>query len=83
MIYSSWYDNPGMILIWVLLAAGLICLSAYLIHKNIKKHEKTEEVKKDEKEIVQEELARVLKPVEDEKTKKQMEEFDEKDKTQK
>jgi Skp family chaperone for outer membrane proteins len=82
--FAEWYDSGGMILVWVILAAGLICLIAFLIRQKIKSHSKDgkeiEEAPKDEKQIAQEELNRILKPIDDEQTKKQMDEYKEDDK---
>lgn len=80
MIFAAWYNSTGMILLWVILACGLICFLAWMIRRYIKQHSTQEEKPKDPKELADEELKRILKPVDDEETKKQMDEYKEDDK---
>lgn len=57
--------------------AGLIALVAFIIHRLM--HPKLKEEKKDEKQIVQEELDRILVPVDDKKTADEISKYKEKD----
>lgn len=77
MIFADIFSNPGIILIFVLLAAGLICLIAFLIKRFMKKKNPVEEEKKSELEIADEEINRILVPIEDEDAKKQIEDYKE------
>lgn len=80
MILASIFENAGIILLFVVIAAALLCLIAFFLRKMIKKNSKNvEETQKTEDEIVQEELDKLLVPVEDEKTKKEIEEYKESD----
>ncbi|HPY79484.1 MAG: hypothetical protein GXY57_04810 [Erysipelotrichaceae bacterium] len=69
-------DNLIIFLI-ILGAAGLIALVAFIIHRLM--HPKLKEDKKDEQEIVKEELDRVLVPIEDEKTAEEISNYKDKE----
>lgn len=69
-------DNLIIFLI-ILGAAGLIALVAFIIHRLM--HPKLKEDKKDEQEIVKEELNRVLVPIEDEKTAEEISNYKDKE----
>lgn len=84
MLATIW-ENPGMIVLYILLIAGFCCLIPFLLrkHTNIfgnhtKSTEEKTEVEKNEieKKMAEEELNRILEPVDDEETLKSMEDFD-------
>lgn len=58
--------NPVYILLIIIGVFGLIALLAYIIHRVL--NPKLKEDKPDEEQFVQEELDRVLQPIEDEET---------------
>ena len=66
-----------IVLAAVLVAAGVIALAAWLIYSALPPKLKQEE--KTDKDYAQEELNRILQPVEDEETAKQISEYKEKD----
>ncbi len=82
IISFAWYDNPGYIVLFVLLGAALLALVAWLLNKYVIKRNKEsndELTRKDEQSIAEEQLSQILEPIEDEKTIKAMEEFERKD----
>ncbi|MCF0108256.1 MAG: hypothetical protein HUJ59_04590 [Bacilli bacterium] len=66
-----------IVLAAVLVAAGVIALAAWLIYRAL--HPKLKQEEKTDKDYAQEELNRILQPVEDEETAKQISEYKEKD----
>lgn len=77
-LLNSNSTNPIIVLLIILGLAGVIALAAFvvyrLLHPKLKKEDET-----DENKILQEELDRVLQPVEDEELKKQIEDYNESD----
>lgn len=69
--------NGIIILLAVLGSAIVIALIAYVIYRYT--HPKLKEEKPDEKEILQEEMDRLLKPIEDDDVAKKVEEYKEED----
>lgn len=80
MFYNSFTSNPGFIIIILLVVFGLIVFGVIMLKRHSKFFKKDDE-KPTEKEIVKQELDRVLKEVDDVEVKKAMEDF-EKNKTQ-
>lgn len=76
IILAANSTNPIIVLLIILGIAGVIAIAAFvvyrLLHPKLKKEEETNEEK-----ILQEELNRVLEPVEDEDIKKQIEDYKE------
>ena len=73
-------DNTGIItLIAIIAAAALIAIVAFVIHRFLHPKLKTDNEKPTEEQITQEELDRVLKPVEDEETAREISEYHEED----
>jgi flagellar biosynthesis/type III secretory pathway M-ring protein FliF/YscJ len=73
---SFWESNLGWLIPVILVVFfGLIVLAVILIRKYAKPF-KSEDKPKSQEEIAQEELDRVLQPVDDEEAAKQMENFD-------
>ena len=65
-----------MVMIILTLIAAVIALAAYIVYKILHpKLKKDEEI--DEEKVLQEELDRVLEPIEDEELKKQIEDYKE------
>ncbi|OPZ32123.1 MAG: hypothetical protein BWY98_01366 [Tenericutes bacterium ADurb.BinA155] len=77
IIYADfWEKNIGWLIPLILVAFfGVIVLIVIMIRKYAKPF-KNEEKPKSQEEIAQEELNRVLEPVQDEKTAEQMQKFD-------
>lgn len=78
-VYASEFPSWAIFLI-VLGFFAVVAIVAYIIHRILRfrlKDEKKEE--EDEKKIAQEELDRILQPVEDEEVAKQIENYKEKD----
>ncbi|MEG0977657.1 MAG: hypothetical protein RSE56_00230 [Bacilli bacterium] len=71
MLSGEWYNNPGMIFLFIIVIFAVIALSAFLIKKYYKpfKKEKEESEKelseKKEEDIASEELKRILEPVDE------------------
>lgn len=68
---NEWYNNPGVIIVFVIIIFGGICLAGFLIKKYAKPFKKQKEEiekerasKKDE-DLANEELSRILEPIED------------------
>ena len=76
IILAANSTNPIIVLLIILGIAGVIAIAAFvvyrLLHPKLKKEEETNEEK-----ILQEELNRVLEPVDDEDIKKQIEDYKE------
>ena len=62
-------------LIAILATAGVIAIVAFIIHRVMHPKLKTDDEKPSEDQIMQEELDRVLQPVEDEETAKEISEY--------
>lgn len=71
-------DNTGIItLVAIIVAAALIAIVAFVIHRVMHPKLKSENEKPSEEQIMQEELDRVLQPVDDEETAKEISEYKE------
>ena len=71
-------DNSGIItLVAILVAAALIAIVAFVIHRVMHPKLKSDNEKPSEEQIMQEELDRVLQPVDDEETAKEISEYKE------
>ncbi len=66
--------NGGIIFLIILGAAAIIALIAFLIYLYLKPKLKKDD-KPSEEQIVQEEMDRILKPIEDDETAKAVEEY--------
>ncbi len=69
-------SSTVIILIAVIVAAAVIAIVAYIIYRAV--NPKLKDDKPTEEEIAEEELNRMLSPVEDEKTIEEMREYDKK-----
>ena len=81
IISFAWYDNPGYIVLFVLLGAALLALVAWLLNKYVIKRNKEsndELTRKDEQSIAEEQLSQILEPIEDEKTLEAIKDYEEK-----
>ena len=71
-------DNSGIItLVAIIVAAALIAIVAFVIHRVMHPKLKSENEKPSEEQIRQEELDRVLQPVDDEETAREISEYKE------
>ena len=70
--------NPGLIFLIILGAAAIIALIAFLIYLYLKPKLKRDDKPSDEQ-IVQEEMSRILKPIDDEETAKAVEQYKDED----
>lgn len=69
-------DNSGIItLVAILVAAALIAIVAFVIHRIMHPKLKSDNEKPSDEQITQEELDRVLQPVDDEQTAKEISEY--------
>lgn len=76
-IYSS-NDFPGWAIFLIVLGFfAVVAIVAYIIHRILRLRIKDKEEEKDEQQLAQEELDRILQPVEDEKIAKQIEDYKE------
>ena len=74
MLYDS--NIGGIItLIAIIASAAVIAIAAFVIHRIMHPKLKSEDEKPSEEQIVQEELDRVLQPVEDEEAAKEISEY--------
>ena len=80
MILSSLLDNPIFIIVGLVVFFGVIVLVVYLLRKYVKAFS-NQEKKVDRETAAKQDLDRLLVPVEDEKTKAEMEKFNEEKKT--
>ncbi len=73
-------DNSGIItLVAILAAAALIAIVAFVIHRVMHPKLKSDNEKPSDEQIMQEELDRVLQPVDDEETAKEISEYKDKE----
>ncbi len=71
-------DNSGIItLVAIIVAAALIAIVAFVIHRVMHPKLKSENEKPSEEQIRQEELDRVLQPIDDEETAREISEYKE------
>ena len=71
-------DNSGIItLVAIIVAAALIAIVAFVIHRVMHPKLKSENEKPSDEQIMQEELDRVLQPVDDEETAREISEYKE------
>lgn len=69
-------DNSGIItLVAIIVAAALIAIIAFVIHRVMHPKLKAENEKPSDEQIMQEELDRVLQPVDDEETAREISEY--------
>ncbi len=80
MILSSLLDNPIFIIVGLVAFFGIIVLVVYLLRKYVKAFT-NQDKKVDRETAAQQDLDRMLVPVDDEKTKAEMEKFNEDKKT--
>ncbi len=80
MILSSLLDNPIFIIVGLVVFFGIIVLVVYLLRKYVQAF-KNPDKKVDRETAAQQDLDRMLVPVDDEKTKAEMEKFNEDKKT--
>jgi len=80
MILSSLLDNPIFIIVGLVAFFGVIVLVVYLLRKYVKAFT-NQEKKVDRETAAKQDLDRLLVPVDDEKTKAEMEKFNEDKKT--
>lgn len=74
LLDNNLWNNPGIILILIIVVFAIIALLVFFIRKLIFKN--TKEDKPDEDTIVKEDLNRYLVDVDDEETKKEFEKFE-------
>lgn len=74
LLDNNLWNNPGIILILIIVAFAIIALLVFFIRKLMFKNKK--EDKPDEDTIVKEDLNRYLVDVDDEETKKEFEKFE-------
>ena len=75
----DWYDNPGVIICFILLGAIVIGVIAYLFyHFFLRNRAPKIEKHLDEEKIAEDELSRILEPIEDEKTLEAIKDYEEK-----
>ena len=75
-----WLILIGIILIFGIIVLGVILFKKFVLNKKNDDLIKKEEVKIDENKAVNEELERILEPIEDEQIVEQMEQFNDKEK---
>lgn len=75
-----WLILIGIILIFGIIVLGVILFKKFVLNKKNDDLIKKEEVKIDENKAVNEELERILEPIEDEEIVEQMEQFNDKEK---
>lgn len=76
-IYAN-NDFPGWAIFLIVLGFfAVVAIVAYVIHRILRLRLKDKEDEKDEQQLAQEELDRILQPVEDEKIAKQIEDYKE------
>ena len=69
-------DNSGIItLVAIIVAAALIAIIAFVIHRVMHPKLKSDNEKPSDEQIMQEELDRVLQPVDDEETAREISEY--------
>ena len=77
-VYASEFPSWAIFLI-VLGFFAVVAIVAYIIHRILRFRLKDEKKEEDEKKIAQEELDRILQPVEDEEVAKQIENYKDED----
>lgn len=77
-VYASEFPSWAIFLI-VLGFFAVVAIVAYIIHRILRFRLKDEKKEEDEKKIAQEELDRILQPVEDEEVAKQIEDYKQED----
>ena len=71
-------DNSGIItLVAIIVAAALIAIIAFVIHRVMHPKLKSDNERPSDEQIMQEELDRVLQPVDDEETAREISEYKE------
>ena len=70
-------NNSGIIFLVILGIAGVIAIVSFILYRIMHLKVKKEEEPVDDQKMVEEELNRVLQPVEDEETAKQISEYKE------
>lgn len=72
------FDNVGVItLVAIIASAALIAIVAFVIHRFLHPRLKSDNEKPTEEQITQEELDRVLRPIDDEETAREVSEYHE------
>ena len=72
------FDNSGIItLVAIIVAAALIAIVAFVLHRIMHPKLKSDNDKPTEEQITKEELDRVLQPVDDEETAREISEYKE------
>jgi len=74
-IYDNIFNNPGMILLFVVIGFAAIAGICFLIYK-LMKRSKSQEKKPNEEEAAEQTLNMYLEDVDDENTKKEFEEYE-------
>ena len=77
MIYANENLTGIITLVAIIVAAALIAILAFVIHRIMHPRLKSDTEKPSEEEMVQEELDRVLQPVDDEQTAKEISDYKE------
>ncbi len=79
LLTLDWYDNPGVIIVFILLGVTIIGVIAYLLYRFFFRNRAPKiENRLDEEKIAEDELSRILEPIEDEKTLKAIKDYEEK-----
>lgn len=78
---AAWYESSGMILVYIIVIFALLGVIGYLLYKFVmKKNSSSEDIEvKDDKQIAEEDLSRILEPIDDEDTAKEIEDYKEED----
>ena len=79
MLFAKGNGNAAIILIAIVGSVAVIAIVTFLIYKFTHPKLKSDQKKPDEKEIVEEELNRILKPIDDEEVAKELNEYKEKE----
>lgn len=79
-IKYPWLILIGIIVIFGIIVLGVILFKKFVLNKKNDDLIKKEEVKIDENKAINEELERILEPIEDEEIVEQMEQFNDKEK---
>lgn len=73
LLFATALSNPLIILLIILGVAAVVAIVAFGIYRYL--HPKLNEEKPSEEQFIQEELDRVLQPIEDEETAKEVSEY--------
>lgn len=79
LLTLDWYDNPGFIILFIVIGVIVIGTIAYLLYRFFFRNRAPKiENRIDEEKIAEDELSRILEPIEDEKTLEAIKDYEEK-----